>query len=126
DQVVVIDPGRAQPSVGLGVLVPLEAALEVLRGAAVLLVGLALIEIAELVRDPANLVALGILREDLLKEQLGAALVVNVVGAPAVIFELHGPLVNLVGGRNILIGLESRRRHVEVEPIGLLGNAVIL
>jgi len=58
--------------------------------------------VAELVGEASgNLVALRILRQDLLEEQLGAALVVDVVRAPAVVFEFEGFGVELVGLDNV-------------------------
>src|SRR5258708_5342399 len=76
-QLALVQAGGPNAGVVLGLVVPLVAALEVQRRAVVLAEGPALVDVAQLVGGVADLVALRMLGEHLLEEQLGAALVVG-------------------------------------------------
>src|SRR5439155_24144123 len=103
-----------EAGVELGVRVPLEAALEILRGPPILLVDLAFIQVAELVGGSADLVTLRMTRQQLLQQDLGAALVVKIVVPPALVFVSQRSAIKLIGLGDVLGSLERRRRHIEL------------
>src|SRR5947207_1214539 len=124
-QPLVVKPGGAQACVKMSLLVPLKATLEIEGGAAILCVRLAFVNVAEHVRGVVDLVALRVAGEQLLQEQFSAALVVDVTVAVALVLKSYGSFVQLVRFRNVIGGLQRRRRHVQIKAISLFGNAVI-
>src|SRR5262245_51689556 len=96
-QFAVIEAGGAKAGVVMGVGVPLEAALEVGGGAFELAIRTAFVDVAEHEGRVADLVALRIFGQQVLKQQFGALLVVGVVGSNAAILVVHGPAIEIVG-----------------------------
>src|SRR5260370_240750 len=124
---LLVELRRPHSGVELCLRVPLEAALEVLRGAGVLVVCLALVDIPQLIRGVADLVALRVLRQDLLEEQLGPALVVEIVVAPEpLVLVGQGLAVEVIRLGDVVVCLQALRRHVMREVIRLARDAMEL
>ncbi len=125
-QELIVQPGGAKAGVKLGVRIPLETALIVNRGPTILLVRLALINIAELIGGVVNLVALRIIGEELLKQDFRPAFVIDVIVAPSLALVSHGSLVEVIGFGNVVGGLERGRGDIQLQSKSLLANAVKL
>src|SRR5947209_1702025 len=82
-QLSLVEPGGPHPGVERGVRVPLHAPLVISRGPAVLRRLAVFVNVAELERRVAALVARRILPEQLLQEQLATDQVVGVLAAEA-------------------------------------------
>src|SRR5439155_23144377 len=125
-EVFVVQPGRAQAGIELSIGVPLKAALVIDGRPPVLLIRFVFVNVAELVGGVVDLVALGITGQELLKENLGPTLIVDVIGAPALILVGHASPIEIVSFGDVIGGLEGGRRNIQLQSKGLLGNSVKL
>src|SRR5262249_59887684 len=94
--------------------VPLEAALVVCRGPFVLTKSASLVDLAEVVRRVADLVALRVISQKLLQENLGSLLIVREVGARPPLLVPQRIAVKFVRLRDVVTRLQPRVRHVQV------------